>query len=80
MGTVGRQLSTSGESDGIISRSMRFVFDRMKDIRQQYDVSLKVLGACPPGIASRHDLAMEGGEREMATCCACHATMPCEEI
>ncbi len=42
MGTMGRQLSTSGESDGIISRSMRFVFDRMKDIRQQYDVSLKV--------------------------------------
>ena len=47
MGTMGRQLSTSGESDGIISRSMRFVFDRMKDIRQQYDVSLKVLLADP---------------------------------
>lgn len=49
MGTMGRQLSTSGESDGIISRSMRFVFDRMKDIRQQYDVSLKARAAC-----SRH--------------------------
>ena len=47
MGTMGRQLSTSGESDGIISRSMRFVFDRMKDIRQQYDVSLKVPAATP---------------------------------
>lgn len=47
MGTMGRQLSTSGESDGIISRSMRFVFDRMKDVRQQYDVSLKVPAAEP---------------------------------
>ena len=42
MGTMGRQLSTSGESDGIISRSMRFVFDKMKEIKQQYDVSIKV--------------------------------------
>ena len=42
MGTMGRQLSTFGEADGIISRSMRFIFDHMKVIRQQYDVSLKV--------------------------------------
>ncbi len=42
MGTMGRQLSTSGESDGIISRSMRFIFDKLKDIKQHYDVSLKV--------------------------------------
>lgn len=42
MGTMGRQLSTFGEADGIISRSMRFIFDHMKVITQQYDVSLKV--------------------------------------
>ena len=42
MGTMGRQLSTSGESDGIISRSMRFIFEKLKDIKQRYDVSLKV--------------------------------------
>ena len=42
MGTMGRQLRTFGEAEGIISRSMRFIFDHMKVIRQQYDVSLKV--------------------------------------
>ncbi len=70
MGTVGRQLSTSGESDGIISRSMRFVFDKMKEIKQQYDVSIKVSSQAGMWSVSRcsHLQAVHGTAAYVCTC------------
>jgi hypothetical protein len=44
MGTAAtfRQLSSGNEGDGIISRSMRHIFDSLPSIKEEYDVSLKV--------------------------------------
>ena len=40
--TTFRQMSSGEEGDGIIPRSMRFIFDSLADIQDAYDVSLKV--------------------------------------
>lgn len=44
MGTAAafRQMSTGSDTDGIISRSMRHIFDNLPETQQVYDVSVKV--------------------------------------
>lgn len=44
MGTAAtyRQMSSGEEGDGIIPRSIRFIFDSLADIQGAYDVSVKV--------------------------------------
>ena len=62
MGTAAtfRQMSSGEEGDGIIPRSVRYIFDSLTAVQDAYDISIKVRALlCTPGRS--HHLCMCAG-------------------